>query len=457
MSEFYHDNDEFYYPDAEEDAEVDGEASAIRAEKNYEEADKENTDTSSEYRDFIEEQQARSTKNKTKSDLYIWERFCKEKNESRKLEAIPCDELNLLLCAFFKDIRKKNGDEYEPGTLTCLQRSIQRHLRIQGDEFKLSREVLCAKRKQLVVERGKGNRPRASREVSDVEEDKLFAEGEFGEHNPVALQRTVWWFLALHFGFRARDESRRLQWGDVSLENDPDTGNEMLVWQAERGSKTRQGQDKPSGHRAFYPTAQATDNQRCPVKYYKLFRSHRPIEMNQPEAPFYLAVKHKRKATDEVWYKKSPLGKNEIGKLLTKAAQNAGLPGRVTNHSVRKTCISRLLDSDVPENYVAQLSGHRNLKSLDSYKSASIQHQRRMSLSLSRSTTTSEFQAAGNAKTTTQVESSSVTATKEAQSAVFQGTNFQNCSFNIQIGMNQQPSQPPLRKRRAILSDDEDD
>ena len=42
--------------------------------------------------------------------------------------------------------------------------------------------------------------------------------------------------------------------------------------------------------------------------------------MNQPEAPFYLAVKHQREVTDAVWYKKNPLGKNEIRKLLTKAA-----------------------------------------------------------------------------------------------------------------------------------------
>ena len=167
-----------------------------------------------------------------------------------------------------------------------------------------------------------------------------------------------------------------------------------------------------------------------------------------------MAVKHQRKATDAVWYKKSPLGKNEIGKLLTKAAQNAGFPGRVTNHSVRKTCISRLLDSDVPENYVAQLSGHRNLKSLDSYKSASIQHQRRMSLALSRSTTTSELQAVGNTQATTTVESTSMTTTKETGSAIFQGANFQNCSLSIQITIH---DHPPLRKRRAILSDDEDD
>ena len=242
-------------------------------------------DKASEYRDFNEQQQARSTTEKTKSDLKIWGQFCHQRNEFRNIEAIPWVELNLLLCAFFKDVRKKNGDEYQPGILTCLQRSIQRYLNthgsqanfIQGDEFKLSREVLSAKRKQLFVERGKGNRPQASREVTAVEEDKLFAEGEFGEHNPVALQRTVWWLLALHFGFKARDESRRLLWGDVSLETDPDTGNEMLVWKAERGSKTRQGQDKASGHRAFYPTAQATDNEQSPVKYYKLFRSRGTI------------------------------------------------------------------------------------------------------------------------------------------------------------------------------------
>ena len=96
--------------------------------------------------------------------------------------------------------------------------------------------------------------------------------------------------------------------------------------------------------------------------YYKMFKNHRPLEMNQVESPFYLSVKHQRNPDDNIWYKKCPLGKNEIGKLLSKAAKNAGLPGQVTNHSVRKTCVLGLLDSDVAVNYVAQLSGHHNLK-----------------------------------------------------------------------------------------------
>ena len=53
---------------------------------------------------------------------------------------------------------------------------------------------------------------------------------------------------------------------------------------------------------------------------------------------------------------KAPLGKNEIGKLMKTAAQAAGLQGNITNPSVQITCISRLMDAEVPVNYVAQLS-----------------------------------------------------------------------------------------------------
>jgi hypothetical protein len=67
----------------------------------------------------------------------------------------------------------------------------------------------------------------------DDEENTLFITGQFGDSSPSALQRTMWWFLYMHFGFRARDESRKLRWGDVELQNDPEDNREMLVWLAE--------------------------------------------------------------------------------------------------------------------------------------------------------------------------------------------------------------------------------
>ena len=79
---------------------------------------------------------------------------------------------------------------------------------------------MAAKRKSLVKE-GHGNKLNASRKLTDGEEAKLFETGEFGNHHPLALQRTLWWFLSMQFGFRARDEIRKLCWGDKVLEWTP--------------------------------------------------------------------------------------------------------------------------------------------------------------------------------------------------------------------------------------------
>ena len=49
-----------------------------------------------------------------------------------------------------------------------------------------------------------------------------------------------------------------------------------------------------------------------PVNYWKIFENHHPAEMNEPESSFFFDSKHKQNADDNIWYKKSPLGKNEV-------------------------------------------------------------------------------------------------------------------------------------------------
>mgnify|MGYP000129169507 CR=1 FL=1 len=183
----------------------------------------------SKLRNFCKNRNPR-TLNTTKSDLNAWKKFCESQKESRAIENIPANELDLLLSKFFISVRKQNGTEYEPGTLSGFQRSFQRYLHEKGslinilrdNEFSKSREVLAAKRKNL-VRQGKGNCPNATRELTEAEEDALFENGQFGVHDPKSLQRALWWFLSLHFGWRARDESRKLCWGDVGLATDPET------------------------------------------------------------------------------------------------------------------------------------------------------------------------------------------------------------------------------------------
>ena len=48
------------------------------------------------------------------------------KNE--KIESLPASEFGHLLSKFFWNGRKKNGEEYEPATISSFQHSIQRYL-----------------------------------------------------------------------------------------------------------------------------------------------------------------------------------------------------------------------------------------------------------------------------------------------------------------------------------------
>ena len=140
----------------------------------------------------------------------------------------------------------------------------------------------------------------------------------------------------------------------------------MKNWFVPRTDRNDEGSRRPS-----FPIAQASNNPRYPVFFYKAYRRHCLTAINNPESPFYLAINHKPKPSDTVWFMNAPLGKNSIGTFLKMAAKRTGLQWNVTNQPVRKTSVGRLLDADVPASYVAQLSGRKNLRSLDSYKSAS--------------------------------------------------------------------------------------
>ena len=69
---------------------------------------------------FLQEQKSKNTQYKTKSDLNAWKKFCESLKESRAIENIPANEVDLLLSKFFICVRKQNGTEYEPGTKTRL-------------------------------------------------------------------------------------------------------------------------------------------------------------------------------------------------------------------------------------------------------------------------------------------------------------------------------------------------
>ena len=114
--------------------------------------------------------------------------------------------------------------------------------------------------------------------------------------DPIGLQRAFWWFISLHFGFRARDEARKLCWGDVGLVYDHAKQKEYLTWYCERGTKTRTGKENEQ-KRLFNPVVYATGTNRCPIEFYKSFRSHRPTRGNEGELSIFSNCKTQCKST----------------------------------------------------------------------------------------------------------------------------------------------------------------
>ena len=72
-------------------------------------------------------------------------------------------------------------------------------------------------------------------------------------------------------------------------------------------------------------------------------------------------------------------GKKLYREIPCRCCQSCWTTGQHKQQFREKTCISRLMDAEILVNYVAQLSGHKNLKSLDAYKATSTVHQHKMS------------------------------------------------------------------------------
>lgn len=103
----------------------------------------------------------------------------------------------------------------------------------------------------------------------------------------------------------------------------------------ERNTKTRTGTDvknkREIPQRAW---ANLTDQTRCPVEAYKLYKSKRPVNFSKPEDPFYIQENtNPNKSTR--WYKSQIVGVNKLGKFMKIMAEKSG-----TKQSIHKYKVS---------------------------------------------------------------------------------------------------------------------
>ena len=64
---------------------------------------------------------------------------------------------------------------------------------------------------------GKGGRPNKALGLTNDELEKFWSEKQLGDHSPEAVLRTVWLNNTMHFGWRARDEHRKVLLGGLEI------------------------------------------------------------------------------------------------------------------------------------------------------------------------------------------------------------------------------------------------
>ncbi|XP_070554798.1 uncharacterized protein KIAA1958-like [Ptychodera flava] len=143
---------------------------------------------------FVKSQRKVSTVRTTERDVNKVRRFIETwYDDHRELSDIPATALNEYLASFFINMKKDDGRDYEPDSISAVKHSIERYfsekrygVSLNDKQFDLANEALKAKWMQL-KKRGMGGKRQASEAISPEEENAMWKSGVLGKKS----RRTV--------------------------------------------------------------------------------------------------------------------------------------------------------------------------------------------------------------------------------------------------------------------------
>ena len=155
------------------------------------------------------------------------------------------------------------------------------------------------------------------------------------------------------------------------------------------------------------------------------------------------------------WFTPAPVGVNKLNSLMETMAQKAGLnEENLNNHSGRNRMIQKLNDQEVPPTHIMQISGHKNVQSLNNYSSLSEKQQRNIFNILSSTTSTRSLAI----EEREDVSSSENQESPQQVLSLLRGANIHGGTFNISIKSQQSPnlSMHSAKRRHYVIESDSD-
>lgn len=208
--------------------------------------------------------------------------------------------------------------------------------------------------------------------ISDSDLNKLRESNVLNTISPKGLQRKVWFDLSLGFARRGQENIQELKKTSYDIKVDS-SGKKYIEMTYNEATKNHPGANQRDDD-TQKPRIYETDADDCPVASFQKYTSKLNPECDRLfQLPKTLAAE-----TDTVWYHRRPLGEKKIGAFMKEISKDAELSRIYTNHCVRATTITKLSYAGVDKIEIMKLTGHRNIKSIETYNSDSSEKQKQI-------------------------------------------------------------------------------
>ena len=196
--------------------------------------------------------------------------------------------------------------------------------------------------------------------------------GTLGEDTPDKLRATVLFLIGINCGMRAGEEHYELRRdGPTKLSQFSfkrnDTGARCVVYEEDTITKTNDGgiNSMRKDRKIVWINPNKSDVARCPVRLIDKYMSLvPPVKSETSKHNFYLRSMEKPNPVQ--WYTSQVVGLNTLRKTVGELLKKSEFDGYFTNHSLRRSNITRLFQAGVDKKLIREISGHRS-DAIDKY------------------------------------------------------------------------------------------
>jgi integrase len=380
-----------------------------------------------------------------------------EKGFKDDLSTSSFERFEELIPQFLLEARKKDGSEYPAHSLKSYLVNFQRWLRENNAAFGPEGSFFASKsistaldnRSKVLTAKGLATGNNQKDAFTEDEEELILACLDL--NIPADLQLATLFNIAKNFGVRGGDELRDLkcyQFLEGSLLHEGLT--RQFVEYDRLKTKNNLGDAASVTLRAnstkprIFVTAGTAD---CSNLVYLLraMTAARPSDFKDDS--LFLRPKAKLSASGTGFDRKA-VGEQWLKTFVRDLAIRAGLdnPQRFTNHSLKKTLITRMFDAGIDEKSVMLQSGNRSSKSLQQYRTGSLTSQLATSDAIATRERSSISSSAANSvlgkrallSETEEVTSVDVAGRQSAFMSTGNSFSFGNISGGVIINIGQQ-------------------